>query len=87
MTITERLEFVRPVLKSEGHHVIDTNTLRRIKAAYKRNQADPGDSEGDDSLLFGLAVAEAFIGRCAGWIPEVQRIGCRIASWLDGERA
>lgn len=86
MQLKERIEFVRPVLQAEGYNVLDQNTKRRIKAAYKRNQANPGDCLGDDNMLFGLAVGEALIGRRTGWIPEVQRIGYRIASWLDGKQ-
>jgi hypothetical protein len=53
--------------------------LRRARRALKRAIADPGDCRGDAALLVGLAIAEAHIGRSAGWIPEVQALGCKIA--------
>ena len=60
--------------------LFDRNTMRRARYAYRRNLSDPGDCKDDLPLLAGLAVAEAMIGRRAGWIPEVQRIGCLIAA-------
>jgi hypothetical protein len=83
MDIYDRLDRIRPILQDEGAGMIGPNAIRRINAAYKRLQADPGDAEGDDCLLFGLAVGEEIIGRGAGYIPEVQRVGCRIAALLE----
>lgn len=54
------------------------NFKRRARAALKRNLAEPGDRAGDLPMLAALAVAEAEVGRSAGWIPEVQRIACLI---------
>jgi hypothetical protein len=65
-------------------HYIDANFRQRARRAYRRCLADPGDCAGDDSLLIGLAIGEAVIGRRPGWIPEVQRIGCEIARLLEG---
>ena len=59
------------------------NFLRRANAAMRRNISEPGDCGDDCNLLVGLAVAESQIGRGAGWIPEVQRIGCAIAKMID----
>jgi len=49
--------------------------VRRAKAAYKRNLADPGDCKGMQDVLAGLAIAETYIGKGAGWIPAVQKLG------------
>lgn len=62
--------------------VIDRNFRRRAHAAFVRNQSEPGDCAGLPLVLLGLSVAEAYVGRSAGWIPEVQRIGCQIADAL-----
>lgn len=56
------------------------NFKRRARAAFRRNLANPGDCQNDLPMLAALAVAEAEIGRHAGWIPEVQRIACAIVS-------
>lgn len=56
---------------------------QRARRAFARNLAEPGDCAGNLPLLAGLAVAEAEIGRVAGWIPEVQRIGCAIAKAIE----
>jgi hypothetical protein len=61
----------------------DKDTLRRASAAYKRNQAEPGDCGEDISLLIGLAIAEAEIGVGPGWMPEVQKLGVYLAQILD----
>lgn len=55
------------------------NFLSRARRALKRNLAAPGDCAGDPALLIGLSLAEAEIGRGAGWIPVVQKLGCEIA--------
>lgn len=48
--------------------------LARANRALKRCIADPGDCANDPQYLAALAVAEAQVGRSAGWIPEVQRL-------------
>lgn len=53
--------------------------VRRAKAAYKRNLADPGDCKGMPDLLAALAIAEAHTGRGPGWIPFAQKIACELA--------
>lgn len=58
------------------------NLYRRAQAAFRRNLTEPGDCRGDFPLLAGLAIAEAIVGRGAGWIPEVQRIGCNLAKHI-----
>ncbi len=55
----------------------------RARAAFLRNLAEPGDCANDSLLLAALAVAEAEVGMSPGWIPEVQRVGCAIASALE----
>jgi hypothetical protein len=55
---------------------------QRARRAYRRNLADPGDCKGDEKLLAALAVAEAEIGKRAGWIPEVQKMACSLADKL-----
>ncbi len=57
-----------------------SNFKRRARAALLRNLAEPGDCANDLPMLAALAVAEAQIGRGAGWIPEVQRIAYLIVS-------
>jgi len=58
----------------------DRNALQRARRAYAKNLAEPGDCGNDDCLLAGLAIAQADVGVRPGWIPEVQRIGCNIAT-------
>lgn len=83
MTFAKRVEQVKPHLAEIGYAVFQGNDVKRAERAYKRNLKNPGDCEGDDRLLFGLAVGESLIGQRAGWIPEVQRIGCSIADFMD----
>lgn len=56
------------------------NFLARARRALHRNLNNPGDCAGDYALLIGLALAEAELGRGAGWIPVVQKLGCEIAN-------
>lgn len=56
----------------------DRNTVRRARAAFRRNVANPGDCRGDTPMLAALAVAEAIHGRGAGWLPLVQATAVRI---------
>jgi hypothetical protein len=58
----------------------DQNFKRRARAAFRRNLENPGDCATDLPMLAALAVAEAQVGRSAGWIPEVQRIAYLIVS-------
>lgn len=57
----------------------DDKAIRRAQRNFRRNLAEPGDCKGDIALLAGLAIAEVAIGRGEGWIPEVQRVGVKIA--------
>lgn len=65
----------------------DRNALQRARRAFKRNQEEPGDCNGDLPLLMGLAIAQAEVGVGPGWIPEVQRIGCEIAKLIEKGQA
>lgn len=65
----------------------DRNALQRARRAFKRNQEEPGDCNGDIALLAGLAIAQAEVGVRPGWIPEVQRIGCEIAKMIEKGQA
>lgn len=56
---------------------------RTVSNAYRRLLSDPGDCEGDTALLVGSALAEAYIGKGPGWIPEVQKLGCEIADLYE----
>ena len=64
-------------------HPPDRNALQRARRALARNRAEPGDCAGDLPLLAGLAVAEAEVGRGAGWLPVVQRKGVAIAQLIE----
>lgn len=59
-----------------------TSFLARCRKAFAHNLAEPGDCAGDLKLLAGLAVAQAEVGVRAGWIPETQAIGCKIANLI-----
>jgi hypothetical protein len=61
--------------------IADDNMIRRARAAYKRNVAEPGDCKGDDKMLRALAVAEAHTGRGPGWIPVVQKMAVELAQY------
>ena len=65
------------------HIEADRNAKRRSAAAYARNLAEPGDCSGDDAMLRGLAIAESYIGRRAGWIPETQKLGVEFADYVS----
>lgn len=83
MTFAKRVEQVKPHLAKLGFAVFHPEDCKRAEKCYKRNLKHPGDCEGDDTLLFGLAIGESLIGQRAGWIPEVQRIGCSIADYME----
>lgn len=83
MIFAKRVEQVKPHLAKLGYPVFQGNDVKRAESAYKRNLKSPGDCEGDDRLLFGLAIGESLIGQRAGWIPEVQKIGCSIADYME----
>jgi hypothetical protein len=83
MTFAKRVEQVKPHLAKLGFTVVHSEDVKRAEKCYKRNLKNPGDCEGDDALLFGLAIGESLIGQRAGWIPEVQRIGCSIADYMS----
>ena len=60
-------------------HLLEAGTFRRAGMAWKRVWEDQGDCKGDIPFLAALAVAEAFIGRKAGWIPAVQSLAAKMA--------
>lgn len=59
--------------------VPDSGLSRRFRYHWRKNLADPGDCKGMPDLLAGLALATAIVGMGPGWLPEVQRIGCKLA--------
>jgi len=57
---------------------------RTVARRYRKYAADPGDCAGDEPLIMGLAIADAFIGTGhPGWIPVVQKTGCEIAELVN----
>lgn len=56
----------------------------RAHRIYKRLKQDPGDIGDLPNAIEGFAIAEAALGRGAGWLPEVQRIGFQIADLASG---
>lgn len=81
MTIIEAVKKIFTNGTPEFH--ANSAFIRKALTIYNRNCKDPGDCEGDDSLLLGLSIAEAHIGVRPGWIPEVQKIGVRYAEILE----
>lgn len=63
--------------------VPDHVQLASARAKLRALRRNPGDCEGDEGLLAGLAIAQCVISQGPGYIPVVQRLACDIAAIHD----